>query len=165
MKISDEVIIQIIITIVVIIIALIIQVIIRKSIKRLVSKKDIEQSRAVFIKRISKSVLIFITLFILISIWGVDTDNLWVFITSMLGILAVSFIAVWSILSNIVSALFIFISDPFKIGDNIEIIPENIKGKVKDITLMYVVLEDEASNTIRIPNNFMFQKIIKIKNK
>jgi len=97
-----------------------------------------------------------------ISVWSVDVGNLWVFFTSVLGIVAIGFFAVWSILSNIIAGVILLLSQSVKIGDDIVILPDEVKGKVAKITLMFVTLKD-GKHEVHVPNNMFFQKFIKKK--
>ena len=97
-----------------------------------------------------------------ISIWSVDVGNLWVFFTSVLGIVAIGFFAVWSILSNVVAGIILLLSQSIRIGDDIVILPDEIKGKVIKINLMFTMLKGKK-HEIHIPNNQLFQKFIKKK--
>jgi small-conductance mechanosensitive channel len=118
-----------------------------------------------------RPVLKFINLFILmtliiviIAIWGVEQTKLLTFITSVLTVVGIALVAQWSILSNISSALIIFISHPVKLGESITIIDKefDIKGQVSDIGLFYVILKTNTDEKIMIPNNVLLQKATKI---
>ena len=55
-------------------------------------------------------------------------------------------------LSNVIGGLFIIFSQPFKLGDFIEV--DNIvKGTVMEITLRHTVIRDAENRMILIPNN------------
>jgi small-conductance mechanosensitive channel len=118
-----------------------------------------------------RPILKFINLFILmtliiviIAIWGVEQTKLLAFITSALTVIGIALVAQWSILSNISSALIIFISHPVKLGESITIMDKDfdIKGKVSDIGLFYVTLKTGTDEKIMIPNNLFLQKATKI---
>ncbi|KAA3645900.1 MAG: mechanosensitive ion channel family protein [Bacteroidetes bacterium] len=100
----------------------------------------------------------------LIAIWGVEQSMVFTFIASVLTIVGIALFAQWSILSNISSALIIFISHPAKLGETITILDKefDIKGKVSDIGLFYVILKSETDEKIIIPNNLFLQKATKI---
>lgn len=119
------------------------------------------------IRPILKSInlYVFITLVIvLIAVWGVEQTNILTFITSILTILGIALVAQWSILSNIASAVIIFISHPVKLGESIAIMDKefDIKGRVSDIGLFYVIIKTDTNEKISIPNNIFLQKAIKI---
>ena len=111
------------------------------------------------------NLLIFIILIIVvIAIWGVEQTKLLTFITSVLTVVGLALFAQWSILSNISSAVIIFISHPVKLGEFITIIDKDfeVKGQVSDIGLFYVILKTETNEKITIPNNVFLQKATKI---
>jgi small-conductance mechanosensitive channel len=102
-----------------------------------------------------------ITLIAIILVLGVTLENVWVSIAGFLGLVAIGFFAVWSILSNIFAGITIFFNRPFVIEDKIEIMPDGIQGRVRDINSYFVVLEDDEGNSVNIPNNMIFQKVVK----
>ena len=98
----------------------------------------------------------------LVSAWDLGIRNLWVYITSIMGLVAIGFVAVWSILSNILSGLILLLGKTYRIGNTIEIIGEDVKGKIADITFLFTSLEDKKGDTINIPNNMLLQKAIRV---
>ncbi|NQZ78609.1 MAG: mechanosensitive ion channel [Ekhidna sp.] len=83
---------------------------------------------------------------------------------SILGLVAIGFFAIWSLLSNIIAGIIIYIINPFKISDTIVLVEKEITGKVTDIGLIFTTLaDDEGSFTV--PNNLFFQQVIKVKRK
>ena len=85
-------------------------------------------------------------------------ENVWAAVLAVMGMVAVGFIAVWSVLSNTLCTLFILIYKPFRIGDIIEIPADSLKGKVIDLNLLFTTLREESGELIQLPNNFFFQK-------
>ena len=79
-------------------------------------------------------------------------------LTILLGTIAtaigIAFFARWSIISNVTTSFIIFLRHPVLIGDRIDL-PRvaNCGGVVKEMTLFYIILVDEAGRTITIPNN------------
>jgi small-conductance mechanosensitive channel len=61
-------------------------------------------------------------------------------------------IASQQIFSNVVGGLFISLTNPFTIGDHIEIIEEKIGGTVEDITLRHVIIRSDDKQQLIIPN-------------
>jgi small-conductance mechanosensitive channel len=140
---------------------------------RFVSIKSLEQIQIKYdyskyrIRPIQKFVNLFIfatLIIVIIAIWGVQQANLLTFITSPLTVIGIALVAQWSILSNISSAIVIFVSHPVKLGESITIIDKefDIKGKVTDIGLFYVILKTNHHEKIMIPNNVFLQKATKI---
>lgn len=101
---------------------------------------------------------------------GVQISSLWTIITAAATLIAIGFVAVWSVLSNLLCTLMLIISRPFQIGDQIEIIDPamtaGINGRVRNINLLFTALieinEDKKEVwRTHIPNNLFFQKIVK----
>lgn len=55
-------------------------------------------------------------------------------------------------LSNVIGGLFIIFSQPFKLGDYIEV-DGTLKGTVTEITLRHTVIRDSENRMILVPNN------------
>jgi small-conductance mechanosensitive channel len=135
-----------------------------KILKKVQEKYDYSKYR---IRPILKSVnlFVFITLVIvLVAIWGVEQTNILTFITSVLTVIGIALVAQWSILSNISAAIIIFISHPVRLGESVTIIDKDfdIKGRVSDIGLFYVIIKTDTNEKITIPNNIFLQKATKI---
>lgn len=121
-----------------------------------------EPNRTAATKRILIFSLYVFSIVILVIVWGGDLNNLWVSLGSILGVIAIGFFAIWSILSNIVAGIIIYSINPFKISDTIVLVEKSITGKVIDIGLIYTILEDEEG-IFTVPNNLFFQQVIKVK--
>lgn len=96
-------------------------------------------------------------------IWGVNKNELLLFISSFLTVLGIAFFAQWSILSNITAGIIIFINYPVKIGDTITILEKDndIKGEIKDISAFFITLITEDKELITVPNSVILEKTIK----
>lgn len=97
----------------------------------------------------------------IVALAGWKIDSLWTFLTTLLAMIAIGFVAVWSILSNILATLVILIWRPFNVGEHIEVQPEGTAGQVIDISFMYTILKTESGGRISIPNNLFAQRFIK----
>jgi small-conductance mechanosensitive channel len=64
--------------------------------------------------------------------------------------------------SNVTASFFISLWRPFRLGQTVEILPENLKGRVIDRNLMFTVLRDEDGNLLQVPNNLFFQKMFRV---
>lgn len=135
--------------------------VIKVFIRRVVRQKSFRESRGWFIYKMSRAFVLLFALLAVISIWGVNVKNVWVFVTGVVGIIAIGFFAVWSLLSNIVAGFFLFVADPFRIDDQIVLLPEGLQGTVVDLKLMFVVLKDGNGDLLHIPNNLLFQRVVK----
>lgn len=103
---------------------------------------------------IIKNIIIIIGFITSLGTLGINVSG----IIAGLGISGVALsLALKDILSNFVSGILIFIHEPFKVGDNIEI--EGKSGMVKSINLRYVTIESEGKD-ILIPNLISASKIV-----
>ncbi|MEP0547899.1 MAG: mechanosensitive ion channel domain-containing protein [Rhodothermales bacterium] len=130
----------------------------KTAIVRFVNVRQMHRLRGRFVYRIARVFTLIFIAFSLAYVWGFDQEKLWVFVTGFLGLVAIGFFAVWSLLSNIVAGLFLFLSDPFKINDEIELPEVELGGKVRDIRPLFVMLEEDGGHVTYVPNNVFFQK-------
>jgi small-conductance mechanosensitive channel len=102
--------------------------------------------------------------FALIIIWGVQTKDIFIALSSITTVVGVAMFAQWSILSNITSGIILFFSFPFKIGDIILIHDKDfpIEAEIEDIRAFHVYLKDKEGQMIVYPNNMLLQKGISI---
>ncbi|MBU0972793.1 MAG: mechanosensitive ion channel family protein [Proteobacteria bacterium] len=112
------------------------------------------------------------TLLLILQQVGVKLNYLWTILSAAAAMVAIGFVAVWSVLSNFLCTLMLIVFHPFRIGDDIEVIDpamtSGISGNVRNINLMFTSLYslDPSSDTpvvTRIPNNLFFQKILRMK--
>ena len=149
-----------ILLILVILLRLIFSKLIRSFAKR---SHTIEQRTRLVIKYVHLFVNI-LAAFGLVIIWGVNTKDIIIAISSFTTVVGVAMIAQWSILSNITSGIILFFYFPFKIGDVIFIHDKDfpIEAEIEDIRAFYVFLKDKDGQMIVYPNNLLLQKGISI---
>ena len=99
---------------------------------------------------------------------GVSAEVLWAAFTSFAAVGAVAFFAAWSVLSNLFCALLILTVQPFRLGDEVELLDTaekpGAKGRVIDINLLYTTLEEgegEQRRLLQIPNALIFQRVMR----
>lgn len=112
---------------------------------------------------------IFLTCLFLLAmfiIWGVQTDDIFLTISSVVTVIGVAFFAQWSILSNVTSGIILLFTFPFKIGDIIRIHDKDfpIEAEIEDIRAFHTLLRTKDGERITYPNNLMLQKGISIVN-
>lgn len=95
----------------------------------------------------------------IIIIWGVQTKDIFIVLSSITTVVGVAMFAQWSILSNITSGVILFFSFPYKIGDFIFIHDKDfpIKAEIEDIGAFHVYLKTKEGEIIVYPNNLMLQ--------
>jgi len=97
---------------------------------------------------------------LLLSVLGIGLDGIWTFATTVIALVAVGFIAVWSVLSNFVCTFLIIALKPFQLGDMVSFPGEETSGRVVDLSFGYTTLAGDSGKSYRVPNNLFFQKII-----
>jgi small-conductance mechanosensitive channel len=118
-------------------------------------------------KGIVKAIHLFttITSFVLLgAIWGVDQNEIAVFVGSILTVLGIAFFAQWSLLSNITASIILFFNHPIKIGDTIKVLDKEVEveGEVLDFTYFFVHIKASTGETMTVPNSLLLQKSILI---
>ncbi|MBL9215043.1 MAG: mechanosensitive ion channel [Opitutaceae bacterium] len=106
------------------------------------------------------SILILASLLIL-GRWGFEIGTIIALLGTVLGLVAIGFVAVWSVLSNFLCTFVLIAFKPFAVGDEIELPTENVRGRVIDLSLIFTTLEVSAGETVLVPNNTFFQRIFK----
>ena len=121
-------------------------------------------SRTRLVKKYIDYFIYALAILTIVSIWGIKTEQLFLFVTSVLTVIGVAFFAQWSILSNITAGIIVFFSSPFKIGDTIKILDKDfpIEAKIVDIKSFYTLLKTAEGQEITLPNNLLLQKGIEI---
>ncbi len=114
-----------------------------------------------------KYIHLFINILVIIAliiIWGVQTKDIFIALSSITTVVGVAMFAQWSILSNITSGVILFFSFPFKIGDVIKIHDKDfpIEAEIEDIGAFHVYLKTREGEKIIYPNNLLLQKGISI---
>ena len=138
---------------------------IAKSVDKVAIKFAYQKQRAQIIKKLINTLTFFLCLGFLLFIWGVDQSELVFFISSLLTILGIAFVAQWSIISNITSTLIIYFNHPTKLGDTITVLDKDyqIEGRISDIGVFFVIIATVEGEEITIPSNIFMQKMIRRK--
>ncbi|NJK91390.1 MAG: mechanosensitive ion channel [Blastochloris sp.] len=84
--------------------------------------------------------------------------NLYNILAAAVAMVAIGFVAVWSVMSNISCTFLLLIFKPFRIMDEVEFPGEPIKGRVVDLTLLHTTLKTPEGDYFHIPNNLFFKK-------
>ncbi len=101
--------------------------------------------------------------------FGVSGTVLWTAITGFAAVAAVAFFAAWSVLSNIFCSLLIFVTRPFRLYDQVELLESGdkpgLKGQVVDINPIYTTLQehlpDGSDTVLQVPNSLFFQRAVR----
>lgn len=136
---------------------------------RLHQRQILPHSLLLPVKGFMKWILVIFVFLLVLQQLGISISRVVGALSAVLVLVAVGFVAFWSILTNILSTFLLVTFSPFRIGDTIEIRdPEKEKGtigKVADLNIFFTTLIDTSSETddsakIRVPNSLFFQRIV-----
>ncbi len=96
----------------------------------------------------------------LFSVFG-EGVALWKYLSAVLAVIGVGFVAQWSFLSNVLAGFIILIWRPFRLGDRVELPPDGPAGRVEDINTMFTVLRADDGSRFAVPNNLFLQGPVK----
>lgn len=112
--------------------------------------------------RAAKYFFILSAIFLVCGVYGADLGGIWAMLGTVGALVAVGFVAVWSVLSNLSCTIMILFFRPFEVGDELEFTdPAGLRGKVINLNFAYTTLRDDDGRLIQIPNNLFFQRITK----
>jgi len=129
---------------------------------RLESRIHLPYETILTVTRIVNGALWLITALLVLDAWGVSIGGLWTLIVGGAAVIGVGFLATWAIISNVTASFCLTLWRPFRLGHTVEIVPENLKGRVIDVNLMFTTLREEGGAAITVPNNLFFQKMFKV---
>jgi small-conductance mechanosensitive channel len=93
---------------------------------------------------------------------GIDVQGLWSTLVAAFSLVAIGFVAMWSILSHMLASILIVVFRPFELGDHVEIVGDDpVVGEVVDLNPVYTTLRTDDGGTLQVPNNLFFQKAVK----
>lgn len=155
---------QIIGTVITLLVAAALKIIIKKFVKKYGGLHIKLEARISQINRILSILINLAVIIVLIVIWGVDTRNLFVALSSVFAVIGVALFAQWSILSNITAGIIIYFSAPFKVGDYIKILDKDmpIEARVENIYSFYTHLKTKEGGTHIFPNALLLQKAVSV---
>ena len=126
-------------------------------VQRIMNEKSLHANISRVLASIIKNIMLILGLITALGTLGVNISA----IVAGLGLTGFAFgFAFKDMLSNFISGALIFIYEPFKLGDTIEV--EGKTGKVIDINLRYVTIEAEDQKVL-VPNSISVSKVISVK--
>lgn len=127
-------------------------------------KTQIQRGRRKIIIKAVYLLITMTTLVLLAAIWGLEQNEIAVFVTTILTVLGIGFFAQWSLLSNITAGVILFFNHPMKIGDTIKIFDKDfpIQGEITDLTYFFVYIKINVDEIVTIPNTLLLHKSISI---
>ena len=125
-------------------------------VQRIMDEKSMHANISRVLSSIIKNIMLIVGLITALGTLGVNISA----IVAGLGLTGFAFgFAFKDMLSNFISGALIFIYEPFKLGDTIEV--EGKTGKVIDINLRYVTIEADAQKVL-VPNSISVSKVISV---
>ena len=125
-------------------------------VRRIMDEKPPHANISQVLAGIVKNIMLIVGLITALGTLGVNISA----IVAGLGLTGFAFgFAFKDMLSNFISGILIFIYEPFKLGDTIEV--EGKTGKVIDINLRYVTIESENQKVL-VPNSISVSKVIAV---
>ena len=123
---------------------------------KIMNEKSVHANISQILASVVKNIMIILGLITALGTLGVNISA----IVAGLGLTSFAFgFAFKDMLSNLISGILIFIYEPFKLGDTIEV--EGKIGKVIDINLRYVTIEAENQKVL-VPNSISVSKVISV---
>ncbi len=142
----------------------------RHGLKVLAQREQLSESLRIVLQGFVRWIIIILVVLFALQQAGVRVSGIWAALLTVMAMVAVGLIAVWSILSNILCSLLLIIFRPFRIGDEIEIIEatggKGLRGRVTNFNILFTFLkeinEEESSDIqVQVPNNVFFQKTVR----
>ena len=132
-------------------------IIFKAIVQRIMNEKSLHANISRVLASIIKNIMLIAGIITALGTMGVNISA----IVAGLGLTGFAFgFAFKDMLSNFISGALIFIYEPFKLDDTIEV--EGKTGKVIDINLRYVTIEAEDQKVL-VPNSISVSKVISVK--
>lgn len=113
------------------------------------------------VRHILRWVVRILAAILILSVFGFQIGGIWAMLSTILGLVAIGFVAVWSLISHTTATMLILFVRPFQIGDDVEFAGEPVNGRVSDLNFFFTTLVDHEGTLHQIPNNLFFQKTLK----
>lgn len=81
--------------------------------------------------------------------------------SALFAMVAIGFVASWSVLSNAFCSILLLIYQPFTLGHTVELLDAEVKGKIVNFNLIYTTLETPEGEHVQVPNSLFFQQAVR----
>ena len=149
-------------TVAVLLFAGLVYVLVSRSLRLAESTTHLTHAMVQSLRIIARWLFVGLTAAAVLQVWGV-LDQFWAALTAVFALIAVGFVAVWSVLSNVLCSIILLASRPFRIGEQIDLPPDDLGGEVVDITLLHTVLRTDEGHVLKVPNNLFFQRVLRVR--
>lgn len=133
----------------------------RRAFQQLRRQVPVSLETELTLDRIARVLVWAVTLTVLLAYWGLSLAGLWAALAGMAAAVGVGLLAIWAPASNITASLFIAIWKPYRLGEQVEILPEGLKGLAVSRSLMLTLLREEDGAILAVPNNLILQRIVR----
>lgn len=147
-------------TAVILLLAVVTVKLISRGIGLLVERTHLDESVGATLRTLSRWLIVPLVVAAIAARWGV-LENFWAAVTAAVTLVAIGFFAVWSVLSNVLCSVILLANRPFRIGDEIKLVPDPIRGRVLAIGLTHTTLLGAKGDMFQVPNNLFFQRVVK----
>lgn len=113
------------------------------------------------VRRLARWLITLITILLVAGVFGFELGGVWGFMSTVLAMVAIGFVAVWSLISHTSATILLLFTRPFHIGDWIELKSEDVQGRIVDLNFFFTTLQVDEHTTFQVPNNLFFQKVIR----
>jgi small-conductance mechanosensitive channel len=144
------------------IVILLLNRLLKKWLRHAETRMGLRFENVVMIVRVLTTIFWIVTLLFVLDLWGIGVGGLWAVLASVTTVLGVAFLATWAMISNVTASVFLAVWRPFRLGDTVEMLPENVKGRAVDRNLMFTALREDGGTVLQIPNNLFFQKMFRV---
>ena len=124
------------------------------TLKHLKRKTEIDMTLPYLIRDLLQYIIYFVAIILILDIYGINVQGILVSI-GIVGII-IGF-AAKDIISNFMSGMFLVTDKTIKVGD--EIVVENVKGVVTDITFRKLTLLTADNVVVTVPNSLLSSKV------
>ena len=151
-------------TLIAVLAAIGIKLIINRVLRKISRKLNFHTARRALINRIINMALVLVASVVIIGIWGLGSDDLVIYFTSIFTVIGIAFFAQWSHLSNITAGVILFFSTSIRVGDTISIGDGDSKktGLIDNIGLYFVTLITEGDHRVMISNTLFLQNMVTV---
>jgi small-conductance mechanosensitive channel len=102
-----------------------------------------------------------IAIILILGVLGFQIGGIWAMLSTIFGLVAIGFVAVWSLLSHTTATVLLLFLRPFQVGDDLEFPGESVGGRVIDLNFFFTTLLDHEGVLHQVPNNLFFQKTLR----
>jgi small-conductance mechanosensitive channel len=141
---------------------ILLQMWIRTLIHRFSEKHRLPSNVTIGIRVSSRWVILTAFLLASLAVLGVEIGNIWTLVSTALAMVAIGFVAVWSLLSNVSAFFILLVWHHWELGDHICVMPDNIQGRVEDMNMMFTILRTNEGEAVAIPNSLLLQRVIRV---